>query len=602
MLQSGNILPLVFPASCLAAALLTSVCALAWTSTSLLAIRSFGLTLLFAWLPPYVERRLLAPLWPPADAPPPGVSTWLRRAWLAALAAAYLTLFALFFLCIVAIGVGRMVPMADAPIAEPPALVVAAYGALGATVQLLWLTAAGDLLMVAAHIARAAAAVAEGWGLKAPAVLTAAQPVQLQQEQEVEPLPLPLMLRPKLLPEPPSAHNGLPEPATAHLQQQNGLPPFADDTEAHTVDVVTADKGAPAQACAAPPSPSSSLARAAASAVRRNLLAALRCTFAPAPAPLALTILVAATALSIVGLSNGFAPPATTATTVPLARLPPSLSGFRLAVIADTHVGRAIGGSRLAGACDQALAAEPDAVVLVGDIMDGDEWLFAPAMEPLRALAAACRGVQGAAGDPVGATTGRRCGGVYFVTGNHERDVGSLTGKLDMLRAMGVRVLMNERVPVGFTACTGTGAAVSCTASAATFDLAGVPDWATSAGSSKQGQGEAHDVGAAVAGRDVTRELVVLAHQPNHALAVAAAGAGLMVAGHVHGGQMVPLHPIAAASNLYFRGLYTHTSGPPAGGAPAPMRVYVSYGTFQWGPVFRIAAQHEVAILTLVAA
>ncbi len=104
---------------------------------------------------------------------------------------------------------------------------------------------------------------------------------------------------------------------------------------------------------------------------------------------------------------------------------------------------------------------------------------------------------------------------------------------------------------------------------------------------------------SAVAGRNASRELVVLAHQPAHAIAAGDVGAGLLLCGHVHGGQMTPIHPFAALSNLYFRGLYAHDKGQTHESNPQKMWVYVSSGAFQWGPIFRQAAQSEVAIIIL---
>jgi predicted MPP superfamily phosphohydrolase len=104
----------------------------------------------------------------------------------------------------------------------------------------------------------------------------------------------------------------------------------------------------------------------------------------------------------------------------------------------------------------------------------------------------------------------------------------------------------------------------------------------------------------AVAGRNTTRELLLLAHQPKHSDAAAAAGAGLMVCGHTHGGQMLPVIPFAgAANNGLVAGLYTYTRSPTDGSNPQALRVYVSRGTFQWGPVFRHINKHEVTVIVL---
>jgi predicted MPP superfamily phosphohydrolase len=264
---------------------------------------------------------------------------------------------------------------------------------------------------------------------------------------------------------------------------------------------------------------------------------------------------------SITGLIDGFAEPTLRLVNVPLARLPPELHGFRIAVITDTHIGAAVGGSRLERAVDMLLSAQFDAVALVGDISDGDEALFEPALRPLKRVAAACNATAAASAAARGE---RRCSGAYYVTGNHEGDNGRALGKLALLGSWGITGLVNQRVPVP----------AAWPVTTATFDLAGVPDWATSVA-----DGMPHNLPAAVDGRNTSRELVVLAHQPAHAYAAASAGAGLLISGHVHGGQCMPVIPLANIANLYFAGLYVHDKGPTDASNPQPMRVYVSRGT-----------------------
>jgi predicted MPP superfamily phosphohydrolase len=67
----------------------------------------------------------------------------------------------------------------------------------------------------------------------------------------------------------------------------------------------------------------------------------------------------------------------------------------------------------------------------------------------------------------------------------------------------------------------------------------------------------------------------------------------------VHGGQSTPIHLFALLGNLYFAGYYEHTKGATHASNPQAMRVYVSRGTFQWGPIFRQLSQHEVTMLVM---
>jgi predicted MPP superfamily phosphohydrolase len=454
-----------------------------------------------------------------------------RAAAAAALACLYAAGVVLVPLCLVAAAVvhGRIVVLSDEPIADPPVWVTASLSAFGVAVQLLWITLAGDMLLHA-------------W-VGARAVLDSRRRARSPVEAAGKAGAVAVDVAPA-----PGAGGGAPPP-----------PP--------------------------PPPPS------------RCWRCPSRCTFTiqPMPAPLAATIVVSYLVASAVGLAGGLADPAVVAVNVPLARLPPALAGLRVGLLTDLHVGPAIGATRLGRAVDSLLATGPDIVALAGDIWEGDDRVYGPAMGPIRALAAACNASAAAerAAAQGGATPTRVCSGVYYVSGNHEPDEGSVADKEAALAAWGVTVLKNTRLPVGLTWVS---AAAGVTRSADTLDLVGVPDWRTSAA---LGPGEGHNMAAAVAGRDTTRELVVVAHQPAHAIDAGEAGAGLMLAGHVHGGQMTPVHGPAAAGNLYFRGLYAHDKGPTDPSNPQRMWVYVSCGTFQWGPLFRQAAQAEVTVLTL---
>jgi hypothetical protein len=182
----------------------------------------------------------------------------------------------------------------------------------------------------------------------------------------------------------------------------------------------------------------------------------------------------------------------------------------------------------------------------------------------------------------------------------------------------------------------------------------GVPDWAAAP---LTGDGFASNMTRAVAGRDPARELVVLAHQPKHIHESGSiAGAGLQISGHVHGGQIFPLHVPVFLANPYFAGLYRHetfvpgnagleaaVASVPEGAARAllvggksggggedavasvpdgaarallvggksggggedpphhwwPTWIYVSRGSLFWGPPMRLLAPHEVTLITL---
>ena len=126
------------------------------------------------------------------------------------------------------------------------------------------------------------------------------------------------------------------------------------------------------------------------------------------------------------------------------------------------------------------------------------------------------------------------------MTGNHEYYSGA-DEWIAHVQSLGMRVLRNERVDIR-----------------GLFDLAGVDDW--SAGRMLPHHGQ--DVAGAARGRDPSRPLVLLAHQPKALDDAVKAGVDLQLSGHVHGGNT---------------------------------------GTGYWGPPMRVGTRAEITRLELVA-
>jgi predicted MPP superfamily phosphohydrolase len=235
---------------------------------------------------------------------------------------------------------------------------------------------------------------------------------------------------------------------------------------------------------------------------------------------------------------------------VPLTRLPRALDGFRIVQLSDLHIGPTLGKEWLEGIVHRANKLEPDIIVITGDLVDGDVETLRPEVAPLAKLAAKQ--------------------GVFFCTGNHEYYSGAVSWCAEVQR-LGIRVLRNERVSIGN--------------GEASFDLAGVDDY------SAKGMAPGHgpDLQRALAGRDQSRELVLLAHQPRHIHQAAEAGVGLQLSGHTHGGQIWPWHYLIYLQQPYVSGLVNHQG----------TMLYVSQGTGFWGPPIRIGSRCEISQITL---
>ena len=259
-------------------------------------------------------------------------------------------------------------------------------------------------------------------------------------------------------------------------------------------------------------------------------------------------------AVSAVALRNARRPTPVLPVTIQLQRLPPALHGFSIVQLTDIHVGPTIGRHFIEDVVARTNALKPDLVAITGDLVDGSVPDLAHAIAPLADLRAAH--------------------GVFFVTGNHEYFSGAAAWVNELTR-LGIRVLQNERVVIGN--------------GAASFDLAGVDD---PTALHHGGLASRDALSRALAGRDTSRELVLLAHQPRSALDAEPYAVGLQLSGHTHGGQLWPFSLLVKLQQPFTAGLYRHRGG----------QVYVSRGTGYWGPPMRLAAPSEITHLRLESA
>jgi len=268
---------------------------------------------------------------------------------------------------------------------------------------------------------------------------------------------------------------------------------------------------------------------------------------------LAGTAAIASGGLGVLGVASALKHVQVTRVRVPLKKLPQELEGFRIVQLTDLHVGATLGRSWLEGIVRRVAALEADLVAITGDLVDGSVADLREHTAPLADL--------------------RAKHGVFFVTGNHEYYSGA-DDWIQELERLGVRVLRNERVAIE--------------RGGAAFDLAGVDDWS----SKRFGRGHGADLGRALAGRDPSREVVLLAHQPKQAMEAAELGVGLQLSGHTHGGQIWPWGFLVRLDQTFVEGLH----------ALRDTFVYVSRGTGYWGPPMRVFATAEIAVIELVRA
>lgn len=252
------------------------------------------------------------------------------------------------------------------------------------------------------------------------------------------------------------------------------------------------------------------------------------------------------------GARSALREPGVRSVEIRLRRWPAALDGYRVVQLSDVHVGRVIRRRFVADMVRRVNALSPDLVAITGDLVDGSVAELGSEVEPLAELVAR--------------------DGAYFVTGNHEYFSGA-DAWVARLRALGIRVLRNERVRIG------TGGAG--------FELAGVDD---PHGALVGGGGE--DLARALGGRDPRSALVLLAHQPRTFHRAAGFGIDLQLSGHTHGGQIWPFGAVVRMTTPYVRG--HHREG--------EAQLYVSRGTGFWGPPLRLFAPAEITEIVVRAA
>ncbi|MFE5943753.1 metallophosphoesterase [Streptomyces sp. NPDC056480] len=231
--------------------------------------------------------------------------------------------------------------------------------------------------------------------------------------------------------------------------------------------------------------------------------------------------------------------------TVPLAKIPRAVHGYRIAVVSDIHLGPILGRAHTQRIVDAINSTQPDLIAVVGDLVDGTVENLGSAAEPLARL--------------------RARHGSFFVTGNHEYFSGA-DAWVDHVRELGLRPLRNERVEV-----------------AAGFDLAGVDDIAG------ESEGQGPDFGRALGDRDRARAAVLLAHQPIVVHDAVRHGVDLQLSGHTHGGQLWPGNYLAELANPTVAGLERY----------GDTQLYVSRGAGAWGPPVRVGAPSDITIVEL---
>jgi len=255
---------------------------------------------------------------------------------------------------------------------------------------------------------------------------------------------------------------------------------------------------------------------------------------------------VAALVLAAVALVQGLRPPVVREYEVRLPGLPRERDGLVVVALSDMHLGTLIHERWMGDLIRRVDGLKPEVVVIVGDLVDSEVGRLERLLPVLRTL--------------------RAPRGVWAVTGNHEFYAGP-ERSVRLLQDAGYTVLQDRWAEV-----------------APGLVIAGVDDLTARRQSGRSDR----PIGPALHGRPAGG-VILLSHSPLQEEAAAAAGAGLMLSGHTHNGQIWPFNWLVRVSYRYLGGRY-EVNG---------MSVIVCRGTGTWGPRMRLWRPGELLRITL---
>lgn len=219
---------------------------------------------------------------------------------------------------------------------------------------------------------------------------------------------------------------------------------------------------------------------------------------------------------------------------------------LRAAMVSDLHVGRMFHNSRVASLMDRINSLDPDLILLVGDVVDGNisEALEQGMVDELQRLRA-----------PLG---------VFAVTGNHEYYAGKDLA-VKTLELGGLRVLQDEAVIIDNR-----------------FVLAGRKD--RQARRFNESRSSLDEI---LREKPADLPVVLLDHTPLELEEARNGGIALQLSGHTHRGQMFPF-------NFITDWIYEEDWGFFRKGDTS---YYISCGVGTWGPPVRTSSRPEIVLL-----
>ncbi len=224
---------------------------------------------------------------------------------------------------------------------------------------------------------------------------------------------------------------------------------------------------------------------------------------------------------------------------------PKVLKETKVVMLSDLHIDVDVSTQYVAHLVERVNALNPDAVVIVGDVIDNSPKNLYKQMEELKKLKAK--------------------DGVFVTLGNHEFYAGPMDWGLKFA-SMGFEFLNNYGKELDDTG----------------IYIAGIPDV-----NAAQQYGMKIKLENAIYQATQEDYTILLAHTPILAEGVVGDKIDLQLSGHTHGGQIFPFHYFSKQFNDgMLAGFYSRKG----------VEVYVSRGTRYWGPAMRLFAPSEITV------
>ncbi len=219
-----------------------------------------------------------------------------------------------------------------------------------------------------------------------------------------------------------------------------------------------------------------------------------------------------------------------------------SLVGLRLVVLADAHIDPSK--KEFADSVVRQInELDADAVLIVGDLCDGNIEALSDALTPFANLNAKY--------------------GVFFAPGNHEYYYEDFDAKMEFLRALGIKTLINQNMSI------------------ANVSIVGLCDPAASRVKAEEPNGTKAFAGA-------EKITILLAHQPKTAKEAMGFSPNFVFCGHTHNGQIWPFNYLVSLAQPFVYGEYLEQKS----------RVIVTSGVGVWGPPMRLFSRSEILVVS----